>query len=63
MSWQQGPVGLFDLYCSDIAFSISLVIAWELVIVVFAMWLVPWVLAMAAAAGQLGDPALPIGGI
>jgi hypothetical protein len=54
---------LFDLYCTDIAFSVSLVIAWPLLIVVSAMWFVPWVLAMAAAAGPLGDPALPVSGI
>jgi hypothetical protein len=56
-------LSLFAVYCSDLAFYVGLVLGWELLIAAGALWLVPWVLTMAAASGPLGDPALPLGGI
>ena len=54
---------LFAIYRSDVAFYVALLIAWELLVAAAALRFVPWVLTLAASAGPLGDPALPIAGI
>jgi hypothetical protein len=37
------------VYCSDLAYSIGLLLVWQLLVVLAALWLVPWVLTLAAA--------------
>ena len=50
---------LAEIYRSDIAYWAGLVVIWELLVIVIALWVVPVVLAAASAAGPLpGDAAV-----
>jgi hypothetical protein len=52
---------LAELYRSDIAYWAGLVVIWELVVILIALWVVPVVLAAASTAGPLLPDAAVIG--
>jgi hypothetical protein len=50
---------LAEIYRSDIAYWVALLVIWELLVVLIALWVVPLVFAAASAAG----PFLPDAGV
>ena len=42
-----------DIYCSDVAYWAGLLLIWDLLVVVLALWLAPPLLAAAAASAPL----------
>ncbi|MBV9174920.1 MAG: hypothetical protein JOZ81_33070 [Chloroflexi bacterium] len=56
-----GQSTLAELYRSDLAYGIGLVVIWELLVTLVALWMVPVLLAAASAAGPLPVDAAVIG--
>jgi len=52
---------LAELYRSDLACWAGVVVIWELLVILVALWVVPTLLSAAATAGPLSSNALVIG--
>ena len=52
---------LAEIYRSDIAYWAGLVVIWDLLVILIALWVVPVVLPAASAAGPLPSDAAFIG--
>jgi hypothetical protein len=52
---------LATLYCSNMAYWAGLLVIWELLVILIALWVVPVVFAAASAAGALLPDAAVMG--